>query len=99
MHGEYGIDPDGWHGTLCLKSSNQVDGKKHVTMHAYTTGQDDYDLTFASDTPEKADSTVRKKGKVPKVVWPSEEDLDEWDESPVTFPYLGKRNVDDEAAT
>lgn len=78
-------DPNGWHGTFAFKNKEQVEREYHVATHGYTGGKEDFILKEATHTPEKQDSTPRRGGKV---VWPNEDDLEEFVDSPIAYSHL-----------
>lgn len=79
-------DPNGWHGTFAFKDSQQVLHEFHVASHGYTDGKEDFALREATHTPEKKDSTQRRGGKV---VWPEEDELEEYEDSPIAYSHQG----------
>ena len=78
-------DPNGWHGTFAFKDSQQAQQEFHVASHGYTNGKEDFCLKEATHTPEKKDSTSRREGKV---VGPDEDELKEYEGSPITYSHL-----------
>ncbi|GLA50036.1 hypothetical protein AnigIFM63604_006052 [Aspergillus niger] len=90
--GRHVIDPKGWHGTFAFKGSDQVSREYHVASHGYTEGKEDFTLKEATHTPEKADDTRRGGPKSDKVVWPPEEFLEEFVDSPIGYSHLPSQN-------
>lgn len=66
-------DPGGWHRTFSFKSEEQVSQGVHITSHGYTAGKESYNLTIASPTPAKEDTTLKRHNQQP--VWPPENEL------------------------
>ncbi|KAJ5485475.1 hypothetical protein N7539_005463 [Penicillium diatomitis] len=82
------MDPKGWHGTFAFKASDQLLREYHVASHGYTNGKEDFTLKEATHTSEKADNTRRGGPLSDKVVWPPEEFLEEYKESPIAYSHL-----------
>ncbi|ODA83066.1 hypothetical protein RJ55_01575 [Drechmeria coniospora] len=85
INGKHDADPRGWHGTFAFKDNDQVHEAFHVASHGYTAGPGDFILEEATHSPEKKDSTRRRGGKV---VWPREEDLEEYVDSPIAYSHV-----------
>lgn len=85
INGKHTKDPYGWHGTFAFKDSEQAGRKFHVATHGYTDGKEDFTLKEASHSQEKKDSTMRRGGKA---VWPDEDELEEYEDSPVAYSHL-----------
>ncbi|KAL6709555.1 hypothetical protein ACN47E_001490 [Coniothyrium glycines] len=85
INGKRQKDPNGWHGTFAFKDSEQVQREYHVAAHGYTKGKEDFVLKDATHTPEKKDSTPKYGGKV---VWPSEDELEEFQDSPIAYSHI-----------
>ncbi|KAK2762654.1 hypothetical protein FQN54_000827 [Arachnomyces sp. PD_36] len=81
-------DPKGWHGTFAFKADKQVEREFHVASHGYTSGKEDFVLKEATHTPEKKDGTPRGGKRSGKVVWPSEDLLEEYSDSPIAYSHL-----------
>ncbi|KAE8356758.1 hypothetical protein BDV28DRAFT_154436 [Aspergillus coremiiformis] len=81
-------DPKGWHGTFAFKPHNQVEREFHITSHGYTDGKEDFVLKEATHAPEKMDSTPRGGKDSGKVVWPAEDLLEEYVNSPIAYSHL-----------
>lgn len=86
--GKHVIDPQGWHGTFAFKTEGQLEREYHVASHGYTNGKQEYTLTKATHTPEKADGIKRGGPKSRKVVWPDEESLEEYTDSPIGYSHI-----------
>ncbi|PYI30887.1 hypothetical protein BP00DRAFT_475895 [Aspergillus indologenus CBS 114.80] len=91
MGGKHVEDPKGWHGTFAFKNNDQMERSFHVTSHGYTNGKEDFVLRDATHTPEKWDGTPRGGKNSGKVVWPPEEDLEEYLDSPIAYSHLPER--------
>jgi len=85
MNYDHVVDPMGWHATFALKSDDQVEREVHVTSHAYTPGREDFTLVYATHAPEKPDWTPRGGKSSGKIVWPDEEHLEEYVDSPIAY--------------
>lgn len=83
-------DPEGWHGTFAFKDDDQVSAELHVASHGYTGGKEDFALVKATHTTEKTDRTRRGGKNSNKVVWPMEELLEEFKDSPIAHSHLTK---------
>ncbi|KAF7182863.1 hypothetical protein CNMCM7691_002607 [Aspergillus felis] len=92
IDGKHAKDPKGWHGTFAFKVDNQVHRQYHVASHGYTDGKENFVLKEATHTPEKADGTPRGGKRSGKVVWPAEELLEEYADSPIAYSHLPERN-------
>lgn len=96
------MDPNGWYylsPSFPIYTYNYIRHaglySRVITYHLYTKGKVDYTLKYASAAPEKADSIV-KSGT--KFVWPNEEDLEEWQDSPIAYSHVKDPSVEDESA-
>ncbi|KAL4934186.1 uncharacterized protein BDV17DRAFT_248553 [Aspergillus undulatus] len=87
-NGRHVVDPKGWHGTFAFKGSDQLLREYHVASHGYTDGKEDFALKEATHTSEKADSTRRGGPRSDKIVWPAEELLEEYKDSPIGYSHL-----------
>ncbi|WQF81933.1 hypothetical protein CDEST_06947 [Colletotrichum destructivum] len=85
LNGRRVKDPNGWHGTFAFKDNDQVHREFHVATHGYTNGKEDFTLKGASHSSEKKDSSMRRGGKV---VWPEEDELEEYEDSPIAYSHL-----------
>jgi len=85
INGKRQKDPHGWHGTFAFKDSQQVQREFHIATHGYTEGKENLVLKDATHTAEKKDSTPRRGGRV---VWPNEEELEEFVDSPIAYSHL-----------
>ncbi|RDA88821.1 hypothetical protein CP532_5515 [Ophiocordyceps camponoti-leonardi (nom. inval.)] len=83
--GRHVIDPKGWHITMAFKDKDQELFGTHMTSHGYTSGKDDFILEEAVCRQEKPDETPRAEGKV---VWPKDEELIEYKDSPIAYSHL-----------
>ncbi|GKZ52054.1 hypothetical protein AbraIFM66951_010162 [Aspergillus brasiliensis] len=92
INGQRVKDPNGWHVTMAFKDNDQVERLFHVTSHGYTNGKEDFVLKKATHDPEKVDSTPRGGRKSGKVVWPAEEFLEEYVDSPIGYSHLPEQN-------
>ncbi|RAK95375.1 uncharacterized protein BO80DRAFT_264104 [Aspergillus ibericus CBS 121593] len=81
-------DPKGWHGTFAFKTDDQVQREFHVASHGYTNGKENFVLTDATHDPEKSDKVPRGGKNSGKIVWPSEDALDEYVDSPIGYSHL-----------
>lgn len=88
IDGKHAIDPLGFHVTIAYKYGDHVTTENHVVSHGYTGGQQSFDLTEATHTPEKADTTPRGGRSSGKVVWPSANLLEEYKYSPIGHSHL-----------
>jgi hypothetical protein len=86
--GRHVIDPKGWHGTFAFKASDQLLREYHVASHGYTSGKEGFVLKEATHTPEKADNIRRGGPQSDKIVWPPEELLEEYEDSPIGYSHL-----------
>jgi hypothetical protein len=86
--GRHVIDPKGWHGTFSFKTSDQLLREFHVASHGYTNDQEDFVLKEATHALEKADNIRRGGPNSEKVVWPPEELLEEYKDSPIGYSHL-----------
>ncbi|OWT43368.1 hypothetical protein VFPPC_17469 [Pochonia chlamydosporia 170] len=86
--GKHVPDPKGWHVTIAFKTRDQDDREVHVASHGYTIGKDNYTLKEATHTSEKSDSFPRGGKRSGKVVWPGEELLEEYEDSPIAHSHL-----------
>lgn len=91
-NGRHVVDPQGWHGTFAFKASDQLLREYHVASHGYTNGKEDFALKEATHTSEKADSTRRGGPRSDKVVWPPEEFLEEYEDSPIGYSHLSTQS-------
>jgi hypothetical protein len=78
-------DPNGWHGTFAFKDSYQTQQEVHVASQGYTNGKEDFVLNVATHSQEKEDITPRRGAKV---VWPSEDELEEYVDSPIAYSHI-----------
>lgn len=62
-----------------------------MASHGCTNGKEDFTLKEATHTPEKADNTRRGGRSSNKVVWPSEEFLEEYKQSPIGYSHLPRQ--------
>ncbi|EEQ87678.1 uncharacterized protein BDCG_02798 [Blastomyces dermatitidis ER-3] len=85
-------DPKGWHGTFAFKADDQVEREFHVASHGYTNDKEDFVLNEATHTPEKEDKTPRGGRGSGKVVWPAEDLLEEYVDSPIGYSHLPEQN-------
>lgn len=88
LDGKHVKDPKGWHGTFAFKIDDQVQRSFHVASHGYTEGKENFILKEATHTPEKADVTPRGGRRSGKVVWPTEETLEEYVDNPIAYSHL-----------
>ncbi|THC97155.1 hypothetical protein EYZ11_003370 [Aspergillus tanneri] len=93
IEGKHAKDPKGWHGTFAFKTDNQVEREFHVATHGYTSGKENFVLKEATHTPEQQDKTPRGGRRSGKVVWPAEDLLEEYVDSPsLTRTYPNRNN-------
>ncbi|KAK2005683.1 hypothetical protein LZ32DRAFT_596750 [Colletotrichum eremochloae] len=85
INGKHDKDPNGWHGTFAFKDDEQVKEKIHVASHGYVNGKEDFILKEATHSAEKNDSIQRRGGKV---VWPDEDELEEYEYSPIGYSHI-----------
>lgn len=90
MNGKWMKDPRGWHGTFAFKDGKQLEQQLHVASHGYTTGRESFALVESTHGSEKPDDTPRGPKPSEKVVWPEEEDLLEYKESPIGYSHLAE---------
>ena len=60
----------------------------YVASHGYTGGREDFELTEATHTSEKPDSTWWGRKGSTKIVWPKEADIEEYKDSPIAYSHL-----------
>ncbi|EQL27858.1 hypothetical protein BDFG_09338 [Blastomyces dermatitidis ATCC 26199] len=92
VEGKHVKDPKGWHGTFAFKADDQVEREFHVASHGYTNDKEDFVLNEATHTPEKEDKTPRGGRGSGKVVWPAEDLLEEYVDSPIGYSHLPEQN-------
>ncbi|EER42741.1 conserved hypothetical protein [Histoplasma capsulatum var. duboisii H88] len=92
VEGKHVEDPKGWHGTFAFKADDQVEREFHVASHGYTNDKEDFILNEATHTPEKEDRTPRGGRGSGKVVWPAEDLLEEYVDSPIGYSHLPEQN-------
>ncbi|PWY91864.1 hypothetical protein BO94DRAFT_533310 [Aspergillus sclerotioniger CBS 115572] len=92
INGQRTKDPLGWHVTMAFKDGDQVERMFHVASHGYTNGKEDFVLKTATHTPEKTDATPRGGKRSGKVVWPAEELLEEYEDSPIAYSHLPEKD-------
>ncbi|KAK6810747.1 hypothetical protein RU639_013606 [Aspergillus parasiticus] len=92
IDGKHAKDPKGWHGTFAYKADDQEEREFHVASHGYTNGKEDFTLKEATHTPEKLDRTPRGGRRSGKVVWPAENLLEEYVDSPIAYSHLPQQN-------
>ncbi|KAI1905539.1 hypothetical protein LOZ12_006742 [Ophidiomyces ophidiicola] len=90
INGQYSRDPKGWHGTFAFKDENQIKHEVHVASHGYTSGKEDFVLKEAVHTDEKNDDHPRGGKNSDKVVWPNNNDLEEYVNSPIAYSHIGE---------
>lgn len=56
-----------------------------MAAHGYTVGKETFTLREASHSLEKQDSTHKRSGKV---IWPDEDELEEYPNSPIAYAHL-----------
>ncbi|KAL3481024.1 hypothetical protein BJX99DRAFT_254005 [Aspergillus californicus] len=88
IDGKYVINPDGYYTTISFKCIDQVAREYHVASHGYTNGKEDFVLKKATHRSEKPDDTTRGGRKSGKVVWPAEDLLVEYADSPIGYSHL-----------
>lgn len=88
VDGRHVKDPRGWQGTFAYKDDDQVHREFHIASHGYTNGKEEFTLSEATHTPEKADKTPRGGKRSGKIVWPADEQLEEYVDSPIAYSYL-----------
>lgn len=86
--GKHNTDPKGWHVTIAFKTRDQVAREVHVASHGYTISKDNYTLLEGTHMPEKSDSFPRGGKDSGKVIWPSEDLLEEYEDSPIAYSHL-----------
>jgi hypothetical protein len=74
--------------TFAFKANDQILREYHVASHGYTNDKEDFVLKEATHTPEKADNIRRGGPQSDKVIWPSEEVLEEYEDSPIDYSHL-----------
>lgn len=79
-------------GTFAFKADDQVEREFHVASHGYTNDKEDFVLNEATHTPEKQDKTPRGGRGSGKVVWPAEDLLEEYVDSPIGYSHLPEQN-------
>lgn len=87
-HTLHTTDPKGWHVTIAFKTRDQAAREVHVASHGYTISKDNYTLLEGTHAPEKSDSFPRGGKGSGKVVWPSEDLLEEYEDSPIAYSHL-----------
>ncbi|KAL2369196.1 hypothetical protein RJ035_005401 [Blastomyces gilchristii] len=92
VEGKHVKDPKGWHGTFAFKADDQVEREFHVASHGYTNDKEDFVLNEATHTPEKEDKTPRGGRGSGKIVWPAEDLLEEYVDSPIGYSHLPEQN-------
>ncbi|RMD44834.1 hypothetical protein DV735_g420, partial [Chaetothyriales sp. CBS 134920] len=86
--GKHARDPNGWHLTLAFKDKEHEAIGYHVASHGYTAGKNNFTLVRATHGNEKPDDTPRGGRDSGAVVWPKEEDLVEYKDSPIAYSHL-----------
>lgn len=90
------IDTEGWHATFAFETKYEVKRFAHTTGHGYTNGKDNFTLRKATLDLEKSDYTPRGCLGPNKVVWPSKEFIEEFENSMVNHFHSPRKTQDDE---
>jgi len=68
----------GLHATFAFKFDDQVERKFHSIAYGYTYGKEDFTLREATLLPEEPDWAPRAGESSGEIVWPEEQELEEY---------------------